>query len=181
MTPEAAESEVLAHVVEWHAWLARGGAEPSPAFFTAVEARLPLMLCGFLVHSVLALVHRAFTLLHLHFLAGRIAALRIATDGLSFEPRQCGLNNAYNNLGLAYLKRGKVAGAITCLEQSWRVYPCPHNTSFGLRMKLCKALASYPEAVVSVNNYKRINGVFVAQPGAPADGPASASLRQARG
>lgn len=165
------QSEVVGHVREYHAWVARNGADPEPVHLSKVEPRGAKFLAGAIVHSILALLHKLLSALQLHYLAGQVARLRITTDSLSFEPMQCGLNNAYTNLGVAYLRRGHIDAAIGCLEQAWRVYPCPHNTSFGLRMKLCRALKLYPQAHEAIERYKAMNKEFVAQQALPADRP----------
>ena len=78
---------------------------------------------------------------------------RIKYDYLWWEPISCGLNNSYTDLGVAYLRAGKIEEAINCLDKSWRVYPCPHNTSFGISLKLFNKLKSNPEAQSVVTEY----------------------------
>lgn len=70
----------------------------------------------------------------------------IEFDHLWYEPESCGLNHAYTRLGLAHLASGNAPEAIACLERSWQVHPCPHNTSFGLPAALWRALADVPAA-----------------------------------
>jgi hypothetical protein len=67
-------------------------------------------------------------------------------DRFSLEPASCGLNRAYTRLGLARLGSGDELGAVDCLRKSWRVHPCPHNTTFGLRPELWNAVATMPGA-----------------------------------
>lgn len=80
----------------------------------------------------------------------------IRYDQLYWEPISCGWNNSYTNMGLGYLKVGNIEKAIECLSRSWRVYPCPHNTTYGLKSKLCKKLLEYPEAKDAVVEYQSI-------------------------
>ena len=80
----------------------------------------------------------------------------IKYDQFYWEPISCGWNNSYTNMGLGYLKAGNIEKAIECLSKSWRVYPCPHNTTYGLKTKLCKELMEYPEAKEAVLEYQKI-------------------------
>lgn len=92
---------------------------------------------------------------------------RILTDKYWYEPARCSLNHAFTDLGLALLEMGDVPGAVECLRRSWRVYPCPHNTSFGLSPRLWKALEDVPEAAAARSEYERIARRFSAAFGAP--------------
>lgn len=155
--------EVLDHLREWKAWMARKGEGPVPAFVNAfrVEESRVQLLGTVVFHVPLAVLFAAASGLRLHRTAARIARLRIATDRWSYEPVQCGLNSAYCNLGLAYVRLGSIDEAIDCLEEAWRVYPCPHNTSFGLKMNLCRALSPHPRAAESIARHERMAAAFV--------------------
>jgi hypothetical protein len=129
---------------------------------TEGEASAPFWPVGsLLVHPLLALLIAAARPIRAHWLVALLARARIATDRLSFEPRSCGLNNAYTNLGLARLGQEKIAEAISCLDASWHVHPCPHNTSFGLKKRLAAALARYPQAHAWLEQYERMSHRFL--------------------
>ena len=169
---ELTESEVLTHLSEWHAWVARNGKEPVPSFLRTLHSKTPTlfrMLGGFTLHGLLSLLYRLANRLKMYRLAARVARFRIATDHLSFEPMQCGLNTAYCRLGIAYLKLDRTSESVSCLEKAWRVYPCPHNTSYGLKMRLLNLLSLCAEAKDSVTRYKQMSKAFVAQQTAPED------------
>lgn len=114
-----------------------------------------------LFHPVLALLTAIARPTGAQWLVALLARARIACDRLSYEPRSCGLNNAYTNLGRARLGQGDVAGAIQCLDASWRVHPCPHNCSFGLKQRLAAELKPYPEAHASLEQYERMSQRFL--------------------
>ena len=78
---------------------------------------------------------------------------RVKLDRLSWEPVSCGLNRAYTDMGLSYLAAGRIEEAIECLTRSWKVLPCPHNTSFGLAPGLCRALRRFLEAEDADSEY----------------------------
>lgn len=120
-----------------------------------------LPILGLLLHPILGLFIGVSRLLHAHWFTALLSKARIATDGLSYEPRACGLHKAYTNLGLALFGRNNLSGAIKCLNASWRVHPCPHNCSFGLSRALVAKLRDYPEAAHSVQEYIRIGKTFV--------------------
>lgn len=90
-----------------------------------------------------------------------LARARIVSDRWSSEPRTCGLNTAYTNLGLARLGRHDLPGAIRCLDASWRVHPCAHNVTFGLKQRLAAALKDHPEAHAALEQYERMSKLFV--------------------
>ena len=85
----------------------------------------------------------------------------IQYDHWSFEPNSCERNISYTSLGLGRLKAGEIELAIDCLIESAMVNPCPHNTSFGLKMKLYDELKSYPEANEALVEYKKIANAFL--------------------
>ncbi len=92
---------------------------------------------------------------------------RILTDKDWFEPVMCGLNAAFTDLGLALLETGDVNGAVECLRRSARVYPCPHNTTFGLDPRLWRALERVPEATAARSEYERVARRFSPAFGTP--------------
>lgn len=120
-----------------------------------------LAVLGILIHTLLAICMGIVKLLHLHKFAAFFSRIRIATDKYSYEPVSCGYNKAYTNLGLALLAQGDIGGAIKCLDASWRVHPCPHNSSFGLSRRLVSQLKHYPDASEVVSEYVRIGKKFI--------------------
>jgi hypothetical protein len=118
------------------------------------------LIGGFLLHSTLFIITLLAKKLHLWTLVSSCAKLRIKTDKLSAEPIQCGLNKAYTNLGLAKLHQKDIYSAIEALHMSSRVWPCPHNTTFGLSYELVKQLKNIPEAYNTVEEYKEIASAF---------------------
>ena len=103
-------------------------------------------LLGFLLHLYLWFLSKVCLKLKLTPLAIWASKNRVKFDSLWWEPISCGLNNSYTDLGLSYLKAGNIDKSIECLDRSWRVYPCPHNTSFGIKLSLYKRLKEFPEA-----------------------------------
>lgn len=93
-------------------------------------------------------------------ISGWAAQREIELDYLWYEPIACGLNHAYTRLGLSLLASGDTAGAARCLRASWHVYPCPHNTSFGLDRRLRAALSETEDAVESVDEYEAVERRF---------------------
>ena len=111
---------------------------------------------GIILHLFLWLMSQFGLLFNIAPLAIWASKTSVKYDHLWWEPVSCGLNNAYTNLGIGYLKAGNTKDAIECLKNSWRVYPCPHNTSFGLKLTLFKKLKNYPEAKDAVADYLEI-------------------------
>lgn len=120
------------------------------------------LFVGIIIHSVISILVLLLKFMRLWRAVLVLSKLRVRTDGLSFEPRQCGYNSAYTNIGLSRLKIGDLRGAIEALDESWQVYPCPHNTSFGLETSLVKELYKYPEASENVSTYVEIYKNFKA-------------------
>jgi hypothetical protein len=120
-----------------------------------------ICLFGAFIHGLIFLALEISTFLRIKKAVSFFAKLRISTDKFSYEPCSCGYNNAYTKLGLALLTKNDVNGAIRCLDASWRVHPCPHNSSFGLKRSLVAKLRKYPEAENVVNQYIKIGKQFV--------------------
>jgi hypothetical protein len=118
-------------------------------------------LFGTFIHMLLFLAIEISGFLRIQKFVGFFSRLRISTDRFCYEPVSCGYNSAYTKLGLALLSQNDVVGAIRCLETSWRVHPCPHNTSFGLKRSLVSKLKGYPEASKAVAQYIEIGKQFV--------------------
>jgi hypothetical protein len=163
MKPPASIDDLKDGLEQYHAWSDAGGPEELCPDFMKEEfkqSNLSRMLLGLLVHIPLLLLK--FMSLKIYFWPGVrwFTLARIRTDNLSFEPSQCGLNTAYTYLGIGKLKSGDIEGAINALKSSSLVWPCPHNTSFGLRMRLARELGEYPEARGAVNEYKQLAYLF---------------------
>ena len=121
-------------------------------------------LFGAFIHMFIFLGIEISSLFRIQKFVAFFAKLRISTDRFCYEPKSCGYNNAYTKLGLALLSQDDVNGAIKCLEASWRVHPCPHNSSFGLKRSLVSKLKNYPEASRVVAQYIKIGKQFVYWP-----------------
>lgn len=123
------------------------------------------LIFSILIHLPLWILRMLFSNLHFWYGVKLFSKFRVLTDSFSYEPIQCGLNDAYTSLGFAMLKSGDVSGAIQALKLSGFVWPCPHNSSFGLRYRLVKALEAHPEAKSAVDEYKEIAKLFNGQDG----------------
>ncbi len=119
---------------------------------------------GAFIHMLIFFALEISTFLRIKTFVSFFAKLRISTDKFCYEPYSCGYNNAYTKLGLALLAKNDLSGAINCLDVSWRVHPCPHNSSYGLKRSLVAKLRSYPEAADVVNQYIKIGKQFVYWP-----------------
>jgi hypothetical protein len=151
------EDAVLANLAEWRAWVKRGGGEPVPAWISRSDWSA---VGSAAVHAPIRMLRILATKMSLPSVAARLAQLRIRTDGWSYEIRACGLNRAWCTLGLACVARGDLQRATECLDEAWRVHPCPHNTSFGLAMELSQALDRHEPAREVVARYRRIASAF---------------------
>lgn len=148
---------------QYHAWIESGGNEElCPEFMNEElkQASMYKLILGMVVHTTIWLLR--FVSYKIRFWYGvRLFTLaRIRTDNISFEPCQCGLNEAYTFLGIARLQSGDIEGAIKTLKLSALVWPCPHNTSFGLRLRLARDLEPYPEAKEAVKEYNQLAFLF---------------------
>ena len=121
-------------------------------------------ILGMLIHSILFVSIELSSLFRIKSFVVFFTKLRIATDKYSFEPVSCGYNYAYTKLGLVLLSQNDISGAINCLDASWRVHPCAHNTSYGLKRALVSKLKGYPEAQIVVDQYLSISKQFVYWP-----------------
>ena len=111
------------------------------------------LLFGMLLHLYLWFLTKLGYIIGIPSLMIWASKTSIKLDHLWYEPLSCGYTNAYSDVGLGYLRMGDTDNAIKCLEKAWRVYPCPHNTSYGLKLKLYKRLKPYPEAKEAVSEY----------------------------
>lgn len=90
----------------------------------------------------------------------QLSKLLIYFDKFRFEQKACGLNRSWTLYGYASLKLGRLEDALHCLKESWRVYPCPHNMSYGLDMRLSKLMDENPLLVDETEEYKEMNHLF---------------------
>mgnify|MGYP007055200521 CR=1 FL=1 len=153
------KGELIALAREWHKWIS------DPKALDSLSQELGDVDLGvgyvnfgvcIIFHVPLYVITQLSKAIGFWWLASICCRLRIITDRWSFEPRQCGYNRAHTILGLYNLKRNDVDAAISALKESWQVYPCPHNTSFGLLLSLSKALENIPKAQGVVDEYKEI-------------------------
>jgi tetratricopeptide (TPR) repeat protein len=159
-TLKLSKSEVLSLLVIWKNSMK--GPDPSknkPDEFKELDKYSPNGLrfaFGTVLHLYLWFLSKIGLLLCINFLTIWASNLSIKHDNLWYEPFSCGMTNSYTDMGLGYLRKGDVENAIECLNKSWHVYPCPHNTSFGLKLKLYKKLKDYPEAIGAVTEYLEV-------------------------
>ena len=157
MSSELSKNEVLNYLRIWKNWISGPeSAKNRPVEFEMMDEGIkngPKFAFGTILHLYLWFLSKFGLMFGLSSLAIWASRTSIKHDNLWYEPRACGYTNSYSNMGLGYLKLGKVEKAINCLRKSWRVYPCPHNTSYGLKLKLYKKLKPYPEAKEAVSEY----------------------------
>jgi hypothetical protein len=158
MVTKLSRKEVLSLLKIWKNWMY--GPEPAknkPEAFQKWEKRIPTginAVFGTVLHLFLWGLAKFGLLLRIPKLTVWASRKSIKKDFLWWEPISCGMNNSYTDMGLAYLQLGSIEKAIECLSKSCLVYPCPHNTTFGLKSKLCKKLSSFPEATDAVQEYR---------------------------
>ena len=127
-------------------------------------------IIGYILFPLLHILLNITKFIGWHSFMARICKARIEADRFSFEPKSCGLNKAYTQLGLALLAQNDLDGAISCLDASWRVHPCPHNASYGLDRRLVSKLKSYDEARGVVERYISVGRHFAQWPDPWAEG-----------
>jgi hypothetical protein len=157
MNAELSKAEVLNLLRIWKDWMT--GPDPSkniPIEFKSWDQCTPKGLnfpLGILLHLCLWLVAKFGLLIKLPSLTVWAAEASVKNDRFWWEPISCGLNNSYTDMGLAYLQKGNIEKSIECLSKSWRIYPCPHNMSFGLKLTLFNKLREHPEAKAAIAEY----------------------------
>ena len=159
------KDDVIRIAQKYHRWVAANGKidlYPDELLKLDKGNNLFQFVFGVPLHFVLFLLTNLSKSIGLWSLVALFSKIRIATDIWSFEARQCGYNRAYTLLGLYRLRSHDINGAISALTESWKVYPCCHNTSFGLYWQLAKELELIPEAQDAVNDYKEIYRAFKA-------------------
>ncbi len=160
MNQNLSKTEVLNLLRIWENWMK--GTEPSKnklKEFTSWDERVPRgmkFVFGILLHQFLWSITKTGFIFGSAALVIWASKARIKYDYWWWEPVSCGLNNSYSDLGLGYLKAGRIMEAIECLAKSWKVFPCPHNTSFGLKTTLYTRLKNYLEAKEAVLEYSRL-------------------------
>ncbi len=163
MPPPASSEERDIALGEFQAFMKSGDPDGEPpGYWVEEDSNFLGGLLGTLFHFFLAVIR--YFVFKLRFWSGVqwIAKLRIKTDQFSIEPGQCGLNVAYTYLGLSRLKKQDILGAVEALRLSGLVWPCPHNTTFGLKRGLANALKPYPEAQRVIDEYFQIVAAFKA-------------------
>ena len=144
----------------WNNWM--NGPEPAenkPQAYKDIDKKPSghiEILFGMTLHMFLWFLTRLGQLARINSLSIWAAQKRIRYDDLWYEPHSCGLTSAFTDLGISHLENGDIGKAIECLGLAWRVYPCPHNTSYGIKLKLYKRLRILPEAQIAINEYKEM-------------------------
>ena len=147
---ELTKKEVLSLLKIYKNWMR----EPDPSYNRPDEFKHrhdnksgnSILILGMSFHLYLWCLARIGNTFRLPSLLVWASKISIKFDHLWYEPLACGYTNACSDMGIGYLKMGKIDLAISCLRNAWRVYPCPHNTSYGLKLKLYKKLKPYSEA-----------------------------------
>lgn len=158
MNKALSEEEVLYLLRIWNNWMSG----PDPAnnkpqeykFIDREPSEFLKIFFGLSVHLFLWSFTKFGQIFRLYVLSIWAAEKRIRYDNLWYEPHSCGLTNSLTDLGLGYLEVGELSQSIECLDRAWRVYPCPHNTSYGLRLKLYNKLKKYPVAKDVTKKYR---------------------------
>ncbi len=154
--------EVLRILEQHRIWVESGGKADVPEFFAVTDPpSLFRLLGGGAIHGPAAILRWVCRKLGLWRLVAVFARFRLDTPDWGFESGSCERNNALTLLGRAHLKLGDTTSAIACLEQAALVYPCPHNTSFGLNQSLCRALEGHSEAQEAVTQCRRLSKEFI--------------------
>ena len=160
MNKKLSKNEVL-HLLEiWFNWM--NGPDPAnnkPQEYKDIEkeqSKYIELFFGMALHLFLWLMTRFSQLFKLHSLSIWAAQKRIRYDSLWYEPLSCGLTSSYTDLGIGYLKAGALTQSIECLDKSCRVYPCPHNSSYGPKLRLYKKLKEFPEAKDVTTEYREM-------------------------
>jgi hypothetical protein len=157
MSSELSKNDVLNLLRIWNVWM--NGPNPGnnkPDEFKWWDNTIPngmKFAFGIVLHLFLWFMTMIGLWLNVTKLAIWASKASVKYDYLWWEPVSCGLNNAYTYLGIGYLRAGKIKDTIECLKRSSRVYPCPHNTSYGLKLNLYNKLKNHPEAKVATAQY----------------------------
>jgi len=119
------------------------------AFYQSIESgheggRLPReggpsgmrLVLGLMLHLVLSLVSTLFRGVRFSRGLQVISTIRVRYDAIWYEPQACGLSRSLTDLGLSYLWMGLSDDAVKMLDLSYKVHPCPHNTTFGMPRRL---------------------------------------------
>ena len=160
---ELSKEDVLYYISIWENWLS--GSEPAknkPIEIRDAEGYESnyKIIIGTIVDISLWILNKFSMLLSLHSTSILATTTRIKINYLTWEPNSCSLNNAYTDLGISYLKLGNIDKSVKCLQKSWKVYPCPHNTTFGLSMRLFKMLKIHTEYQSILDEYIFIRDRF---------------------
>lgn len=166
MKTPGSKEEALEAARQYRKWSASFSAENptrhAPSFMAERinEVGTFKLLAGLLTHFALLVARGLFFRLGLWTLAQFCAELRIKTDDWSGDEAECGLSEAHTMVGMCRLKRGDLSGAIEALNCSWKVWPCPHNTTYGFDTRLARALSKHPEAEGPVRDFLEVSSEF---------------------
>ncbi len=160
MNKQLSKNEVL-HLIEiWYNWMSVPDPKNNkPQEYKTIYQDQPIykkLFFGMVLHLFLWLLTRLGQIFKINSLSIWASKKRIKYDSFWPEPLSCGLTNSYTDLGLGYLREGEIRKAIECLDKAWRVYPCPHNSSYGLKLKLYNRLKNYPEAKDVTTEYREM-------------------------
>ena len=155
LEPDLIERELTAYR-RWQEAFLRGDEERPSLPASEAGARLPIAVAVSGLRALLILVARLGAVSGASSIRVWAARKIVELDPFALEPASCGLNRAYTRLGLAKLAAGDDLGAIGCLRDSWRVHPCPHNTTFGLSPALWRAVANVSGSSAARDEYERM-------------------------
>ena len=154
---------LLVQLKENRAWTKTDGTGAIPSFMEEELSSYSSFKCifGIALHVPCWIFRKLCMALGLWHLVVPLAKLRINNPAWGFDSISCHRNVVFNDLGLAFYKTGNIEAAISCLEQAVLVCPCPHNTSFGLDMRLCNALTGNEKAIEAVKEYQYFAKEFI--------------------
>jgi hypothetical protein len=159
------EEEVLRYLDEHRRWISTGDPALVPEFLQLEreeeKSALCQLLAGLFVHAPVSALRFLAEKLRLWWLVILLAQFRIRISDLGQDSVHCSRNVAYDALGYGYFRLGRYSQAEHCLDMAWRIYPCPHNTTYGLRMRLCRALQQRGASEPVVERYLRLAEAFV--------------------
>jgi hypothetical protein len=161
---------ITSELTAWHRWMIayRRDEKPLPVLPTHEdEPSTVTLLSGIIVRCPLLALGWLARKGGLPFVRQWAAATRVRLDWMAGCPASCSMNRAFTELGLAMVEAGNVEAAVECLDASWRVHPCPHNTSLGLSPRLWTAIAAIPNAEKGRGQYEEVARRFAAGFGVP--------------
>lgn len=160
MNKKLSKDEVLKLIKIWNNWM--NGPDPAnnkPREYKILDSYPSgglKITFGLALHIFLWVITKFSLKTGLNSLAIWASKNRIKYDQIWYEPYSCGLTSSFTDLGIGYLESGKMNKAIECLDLAWRVYPCPHNTSYGIKLKLYKKLREVTAARSVITEYREM-------------------------